>query len=105
MRCRELLIVTVGLCVVAMPGGDVAAGQTVRNEKLRQELLRRKQEDQDVRKEVMELMRAQRLPFVPEKVKNADLPAIKKLNDVDRRNTLRLKEILEQHGWPGKTLV
>jgi hypothetical protein len=67
------------------------------NEELRQELLRRVKEDQDARKKYIELM-TQQPGGVPEAVK-------KKMEEIDRTNTKRLKEIVDQHGWPGKSLV
>ena len=35
----------------------------------------------------------------------ADAALGDKLEAIDRKNTARLKEIVDQHGWPGKSLV
>lgn len=33
------------------------------------------------------------------------IAAVKNQDEIDRRNMARLEEIIEQHGWPGKSLV
>jgi hypothetical protein len=59
---------------------------------LRQELLQRMQEDQDARKTLLGQ-------------KQGDLQSLKRLNEIDHKNTTRMKEIVKQYGWPGKSLV
>ena len=56
------------------------------------------EEDQAARKSFMELMQKS-------KIVDPNQPAIKKMMEIDRQNTTWLKEIVEKHGWPGKTLV
>jgi hypothetical protein len=81
-----------------------------RDEKLRQELLRRMGADQDARKALAVLLPG---PMVPTGKALAALAraallapaAFKRAADVDRENTERMKEILKRHGWPGKSLV
>src|SRR4051794_26575249 len=73
----------------------VAAGP--KDEKLRQELLQRMQRDQDARKEFLRVLRE----F---KDVDPDLPAVKRMREIDRDNTDRMKEIVKK-GWPGKSLV
>jgi hypothetical protein len=63
-----------------------------RDDTLRQELLRMVQTDQAARKEVI-------------KAPSGNSPAVRKMADIDRKNTARLKEIVDKHGWPGKSLV
>jgi len=74
------------------------------NEDLRQELLRRSKEDQEARKRFLELMgrRGQRDPA---EAKTQQDPDAKKLQEVDRANTARMKEVVAKFGWPGKSLV
>jgi hypothetical protein len=74
------------------------AGGGVRDEDLRKELLRRTKEDQDARREFIEWMKGQT------KV-DPEAPLLRKLREVDRRNMTRMKEIVDRHGWPGKSLV
>lgn len=63
-----------------------------RDDALRQELLRMMKEDQDARKEVIEAA-------------PGESPAFRKMIEIDRKNTARMKEILDKQGWPGKSLV
>jgi hypothetical protein len=80
-------------------GEDKAPGSGgARDEELRKELLRRTKEDQDARKEFIEAMKGK--PTI-----DPEAPAVRKMLEVDRRNTARMKEVVERHGWPGKSLV
>ncbi len=45
------------------------------------------------------------LPPVGEELKGEQLEAAQEVQRVDRRNTTRLKAIVERYGWPGKSLV
>jgi hypothetical protein len=71
------------------------------DEKLRQELLQMVKEDQDVRMKLLDL--AKSASRDPKKL--GDLPEIKKLRDLDKKNTEQLKALVVKHGWPGKSLV
>lgn len=62
------------------------------DESLRRELLKMVKEDQDARKAIL-------------KTPSPDAPARRKITVIDRKNTARLKEIVNKHGWPGKSLV
>src|SRR5271166_2268803 len=76
----------------------------VKDEKLRRELLDRGDEDQRARKRLLELLARQG-------GKDADTGkteirrATKKVQEIDRANTARMKEIVARYGWPGKSLV
>lgn len=59
---------------------------------LRKELLQMMEEDQDARKSIVD-------------TSSPDPAAVRKIDEIDRKNTARLKEIIEKHGWPGITLV
>jgi len=102
MKFQGIVVATLVLLVVGkMAGQDQpseAKPSPPQDEKLRQELLSRVEKDQAVRKSFMELM---------QKSKNVDPnhPDIKKMKEIDHQNTSWLKEIVEKHGWPGKTLV
>jgi hypothetical protein len=63
-----------------------------RDDSLRKELLAMVKEDQDARKEMIKTL-------------SPSDSVLQKLADIDRKNTARLKKIIEKHGWPGKTLV
>lgn len=80
---------------------DKKAAPAVGDEKLRQELLRRFKEDQDARKKLIPILSGRKGP-----VKEADLPPeLRGLEEIDKRNTAWLKEVIERKGWPGKSLV
>src|SRR5262245_47445873 len=81
---------------VPAPGRDADKAPRdgkARNEELRQELLRRTGEDQAARKELIELMR-QKPGADPEALRKGDLPVLRKLREIDRRNTAWLKEVV-----------
>jgi hypothetical protein len=63
-----------------------------RDEALRQELQKMVEEDQAARKKIL-------------KTPSPDAAAVRSIADIDRKNTARLKEIVDKHGWPGKSLV
>lgn len=98
MRTRILLAAAVAL----LAAGSLAAAEAdldekrterppVGDEKLRQELLDRKEKDQAMRKQA-----------IGRKFDDAEL---QKMIEVDRDNTAWLKEVVERHGWPGEALV
>jgi hypothetical protein len=85
------------LFVALIPGfaharPDEGESKTKRDDALRMELLRMVKEDQDARAEVI-------------KMPSGDSPAARKMADIDRKNTARMKEVIDKHGWPGKSLV
>jgi hypothetical protein len=63
-----------------------------REDRLRQELLRMVQDDQALRRQLVG-------------TNKPDAELLKKLETTDRKNTTRLKGIVDKHGWPGKSLV
>jgi hypothetical protein len=106
-----LLVMAVGAGIAAEPqkAGAPPAQTTrdqppVKDEKLRQELLRRMQNDQDARKAVMALLEKLN-GFDPDKVKKTALAPVKRMEEIDHENTDRMKQIVRQFGWPGKSLV
>jgi uncharacterized protein DUF6624 len=66
--------------------------QPKRDEALRQELLKMVKKDQDARMAII-------------KTPTPDEGALRKITDIDRKTTARMKEIIDKHGWPGKSLV
>ncbi len=75
-----------------------------KDEKLRQELLERMRADQNAHQAMIPLMQ-KHTGMSPDAIKRMDLPAVKRLNEIDHENTERMKQIVKQHGWPGKSLV
>jgi len=74
----------------------------VAKEGLRQELLKRTQEDQDARKRLIELNSRRRAENDKALAESAEF---KSLRDIDRKNTAWLKMVVTAHGWPGKSAV
>lgn len=81
-----------GLLLIFAPRGNGEAAKPKRDDALRQELLRMVKEDQDARKRFL-------------KARQGESAAVRKVVEIDRKNTVRMKEIVKQHGWPGKSLV
>jgi hypothetical protein len=73
-------------------GAKDTPAKKLHDEALRKELLKMVEEDQQARKP----LRGTGKP---------DPAVIRKMEAVDRKNTARLKEIIDRHGWPGRTLV
>lgn len=63
---------------------------------LRAELLHRRDEDQRLRRELVRQMNSK---------EGVDPAFGDSVAALDRRNTARMKEILSEHGWPGRALV
>jgi len=66
--------------------------QPKRNEALRQELLKMVEEDQEIRTKIVE-------------TPTSGEATLRRMTEIDRKNTARMKEIIAKHGWPGKRLV
>jgi hypothetical protein len=102
MNAKHLTILAAAL-LTGQAVADDKSGEA-RNEELRKELLRRVEEDQAARKAFMEWLRSNS-GADPKALKGADAPAPRKMAQIDRHNTERMKEIVDRHGWPGKALV
>jgi hypothetical protein len=71
---------------------------------LREELLHMAHVDQDARKR---LDRHPRLDqgVAEQQLTTAERAGLERLRAVDANNTIRMKEIVQAHGWPGRSLV
>ena len=94
-------IISLALLFTAWPLSGIA--DSPRDEKLRQELLKMMKTDQDMRAEFLAWMKKRGLTDMV--MLKKDDPQIKKFDEVDRKNTARLKEIVDRYGWPAKSLV
>jgi hypothetical protein len=100
MRCFMLYLI----CALAMGGALVWPGARAQqkeappapsiNQELRKELLRMTKEDQDARK-----------ALIDEQSSKPGSQEAKRVETIDKANTARMKEIVDKHGWPGKSLV
>ena len=61
---------------------------------LRRELLRMAEKDQEIRKQIS--------TWTSDRI---DEKVVAEMIEIDRRNTNRLKQIIAEYGWPGKSLV
>jgi hypothetical protein len=83
----------------------------VREPALREELLEMEKEDLDIRSSVIKEFAAKGIPFGGSKpitdpaLVKAFMERTRKMNEVDKKHRLRLKEIVKKYGWPGKSLV
>ena len=84
-------LMVVIVCMLTSVESCTRSGEKYNNE-LRLELLRMSDEDQKVREESIQ-------------ADAADSVAIARIMEIDRKNTARMREIVEQHGWPGKSLA
>ena len=71
---------------------------------LRQELSSRVKQDQDARKAMIAIM--QKLNISDDAKLKAKTPVLfKRVEDIDRQNLTWMKKVVEDKGWPGKSLV
>ena len=90
---------------------DPNGGQSVRNQTLRRELIAMMREDQAARETMLKKLGEAGIPFDDGRA-NSNPQAVKvmqqesqKVQQVDDRNRAQLREIVEQHSWPGTGLV
>jgi hypothetical protein len=111
MRLAAVTLMAVGLTFAPEPPSKEAPQAATnapehkpQEERLRQELLRRMQADQEARKGILALMHQSQAVDL-EALPKVDLPALKRLRETDRRNTERIRQLVQRYGWPGKALV
>jgi hypothetical protein len=105
MQYVAAFFVTCGVLGADAPAADQAKKD---NGDLRQELLRRTKEDQDYRRQVMALFQkkaAADTDKARQGIEEELQPLIQQGQEIDRKNTAWLKEVVAKHGWPGKSLV
>jgi hypothetical protein len=93
----QSLLVLVSLTA---PADDQPAAPSTIDKPLREELRRMVKDDQDARMTIIELTKKKEQSD-PETLKKQH----EKCQELDRKHTARLKEIVAKHGWPGKSLV
>jgi hypothetical protein len=71
-----------------------AAAPPVADPALREELLKREEEDQAIRNEL-----------ISKGVEQPDKSILARMTEIDAANTERMKAIVQQHGWPSRKLV
>lgn len=78
----------------SVPSAQGTGAQPVANQALRQELLKRVEQDQAIRKELIE-----------KGIVHPDQSLEARAGAIDSSNTARMKEIVREYGWPGRELV
>jgi hypothetical protein len=95
MRTTTACLLCAALAALAeagtFEGPKDATTSKPRDAQLRKELLKMVAEDQEARKAMLG--------------GRPDPAAVRKMEGIDRKNTARLKEIIDRHGWPGRALV
>lgn len=86
---------------VAVPGQTQGPKQPA----LRQELLQMMKVDQDARMKMVELMKKRSLENHQDVGTALNSKEFEEVNKIDAQNKKRMKEIIDQHGWPGASLV
>jgi hypothetical protein len=79
--------------------------QELKNPALRQELLQMMKVDQDARMKLLELMKKRSLENHKDVGTALNSKEFEEANKIDAQNKKRMKEIIDQHGWPGASLV
>ncbi len=102
LRSAKILLCGTLIFSLAEPGFAQNLNPGRINQPLRRELLKMEEEDQRYRTEAEEIESA----TLPPDEKQRKLDALwQKQAEADQRNAKRLAEIIEQHGWPGNSLV
>ncbi len=78
----------------SVPSAQEKSAPPVADQELRQELLKRVDQDQAIRNELIE-----------KGVVHPDQALGARMSDIDSSNTARMREIVKQFGWPGPELV
>lgn len=86
------------LTLMALVVGLALDGPAIKEPALRDEFVKRMKADQDARAETTRL--------TPEDFQRPEVKAmIERMQKVDQHNLTWLKRVVENHGWPGKSLV
>jgi hypothetical protein len=105
MRTLAILFFVVNASLSTIPGGAQSTGKpSASNKILEAELLKMGANDQKYRG-VIEAEMIKMSSTGASKASDEFIAAVKNQDEIDNRNIARLEEIIEQHGWPGKSLV
>ena len=100
-----MLILTCSLLSACLVAQTPAVPKEGENAALRAELHSMVEKDQEARMKLIEWMKKSGQTDAPSLKEKEDVPEVKRLQELDKKHTTRLKEIVEKHGWPGITLV
>jgi hypothetical protein len=120
MKAKLLLVIMTvfsgavsALAQEAVRTGEKTPEQAVKEPALRDELIRRVKEEDDIRQEFAAYARAHGFDGPDYHEKERQYPELAKewtaiasrMGEIDRANTARMKEVVSKYGWPGKSLV
>lgn len=96
-------LMLVAALLIGMP--DEPSKPSVKNPELRAELVKRMKAEQDVRFELMRLNPLNK-PLTADERERPEVKAVfEKMAAIDKDNLAWFKEVVEKHGWPGKSMV
>jgi hypothetical protein len=99
----SLILILAGSSTAVISPAQQAVDATPANKALQTELLEMKTEDQRYRSELHQRMKEMSSRVAqPSAALTAEF---EKQAEIDRKNMARLEEIIQRHGWPGKSLV
>lgn len=112
-KVLALMFLLLAACAQAQPAGKKGQDKkpAAREPSIRQALLAMANEDQQVRAAVFKALGEKGIslgdhkPITDPALLKLVLEQTCKLAEVDRTNRARLKQIVDKHGWPGKSLV
>jgi hypothetical protein len=104
VTCKTAVIFGVILSLFGTSAALRADDAPPKDEKLRAELVERVEEDQKARKQLIDLQARLGSKDAVAAKKEVEV-ATKKVQEIDAKNTARMKEVVDKHGWPGKSLV
>jgi hypothetical protein len=99
----SLFLVLVGSSTAIISRAQQAVGAPPANKSLQTKLLQMKTKDQRYRNELHDRMK--QISSTSTQPSAALTAMFERQGEIDRKNMARLEEIIQRHGWPGKTLV
>lgn len=99
----SLILILAASSAAIINGAQQAVDTPPVNKALQTELVEMKTEDQRYRSELHDQMK--QMPSSSTQPSAALTAVFEKQGEIDRKNMARLEEIIQRHGWPGKSLV
>ena len=94
MRYIRNILACFSLLLASNIEAQTVSAQSVADPALRQELLKRVEQDQAIRNEL-----------IKKGIEHPDESVLKRMQAIDAANTERMRAIVRQYGWPGPELV
>lgn len=91
---RNIVALCYSLLLISNIQAQTVSAQSVSDPALRQELLKRVEQDQAIRNQL-----------IKKGIEHPDESVLKRMQAIDAANTERMRAIVRQYGWPGPELV